>query len=306
MTYARYLILPALLLSVSINAQTLPPHAMRNFSPIAPSPDFFIPGASLTPMVLAEWDADNRQGKTVQIVWGKEAVDKAPAQASRYEQKTYTFPTGTIRVLDFKKATGGMVHAITLETAIFVLKGAGSVGVAGEVTPIAEGDVVSYPNGVLRGTEDATIIAWTTTGTLNNEAAKATVVRAAQAKSSDSAEWDIEGKRMRANTSADLAKAPANAVRLTVKRYDFPGNSVRIAYSKQGGPTSPTTGSMDALIYVTSGKLRFFQGDKVIEAGPGDAIREIAGENHYWYRIEDSSFVATSSLPILPLAQKRP
>ena len=74
-------------------------------------------------MLLAEWEADNRMGKTIQIVWGKEAVDKVPATASRYEQKTYTFPTGTIRVLEFKKDNGGMVHAITTRAVDVVLAG---------------------------------------------------------------------------------------------------------------------------------------------------------------------------------------
>ena len=306
MTFLGLLVISYFMILSPVSGADLPPHALRNIAPIAPSADFHIPGASLTPMLLAEWETDSRMGKTIQIVWGKEAVDKAPVTASRHQQKTYTFPTGSIRVLDFKKDTGGMVHAITTETAIFVLKGAGRVGVAGQVIEIGEGDAVNYPSGVLRGEGDATILAWTTTGTLNNEASKAMVIRAGDAKINHSAEWDVNGKRIRANAPDDLANAPTDAIRLTVKRYDFPGNSVRVALSKKGGPTSPTSGILDSLIYVTSGHLRFFQGDKVIEAVPGDAIREIAGEYHHWYRIEDSSFVATSSLPIQPFTQKQP
>ena len=108
--FLRMVIFTGLMLPVSLAAQTLPAHAVRSAGPINPAADFYIAGALVAPMFLAEWDADSRQGKTVQIVWGKDAVDKAPANASRYEQKSYVFPTGTIRVLEFKKATGGMVH----------------------------------------------------------------------------------------------------------------------------------------------------------------------------------------------------
>ena len=59
---------------------------------------------------------------------------------------------------------------------------------------------------------------------------------------------------------------------------------------------------MDALIYVTSGRLHFFQDDLDVIAGPGDAIREIAGHYHNWIRLEASSFLATSSLPVVPMS----
>ncbi|MCB2106723.1 MAG: cupin domain-containing protein, partial [Rhodobacteraceae bacterium] len=70
----------------------------------------------------------------------------------------------------------------------------------------------------------------------------------------------------------------------------------------KGGPTSPASGKLDALIYVISGQLKFTQDGVEVIANPGDAIREIAGAKHFWYRLEDSSFVATSSLPVVPLA----
>ena len=287
-------------------AQNLPVHAVRTMSPVSPTPEYFISGDSVEPMILAEWEVIDDLGSRIRIVWGKEAVDQAPTNASRYEQKTYSFPTGTIRVLAFKAVQGGMVHAITSETAIFMLKGTGTVDVAGETIAVAEGDVVSYPSGVIRSDGDATVIAWAVTGTKINEAAKAMHVRAADAPVINLAEWDVDGKRVRASTPDALKDAPADAIRLSIKRYVFDGNSVRVANSKQGGPTTKTTGTQDSLIYVTSGKLRFFQDDSEIVAGPGDAIREIAGHYHNWYRIEDSSFIATSSLPINPLLAANP
>lgn len=267
--------------------------------------DFLIRGADVVPMLLAEWDTSNPVGNPVAIVWGREAVDKAPVNASRYSQKTYSFPTGTIRLLQFSAATGGMLHLITSETAIFMLQGGGSVDVAGRNVSIAAGDVVSYPSGVLRGAGDATVIAWTVTGTANNEAAPARLVRRAEAKVMDSAEWARDGKQVSARTPAKLAPPPPEAVRLSVARYEFPGNSVRVARNFKGGPTSPKSAELDALIYITSGHMTFTQDGRSVEVRAGDAIRELSGSEHFWYRYEDSSFVATSSLPLMPNAKAR-
>ena len=283
----------------------LPSHAVRNAAPVSPASDFHIPGSTVEPLPLAEWEADGPMGKGVQIVWGQAAVDKAPASASRYQQKTYSFPSGTIRVLEFPASGGGMIHAITSETAIFMLQGSGSVEVAGATVNLDAGDAVSYPSGVLRGSGPATVIAWTVTGTLNNEASRARVVRRADAVVMDSAEWDQGGKRISARTAAELATAPPAAIRLSVSRYEFPGNSVRVARNFTGGPTSPKSSELDALIYITSGHMKFTQDGREVEVVPGDAIREIAGASHFWYRLEDSSFVATSSLPVVPPARAR-
>ena len=281
-------------------AQDLPKHAVRTAAPVNPSGDFFIAGEAIQPMLLAEWEVVDDRGSRIRIVWGQEAVDQAPDNASRYTQKTYPFPTGTIRVLNFKANRGGMLHAITVETGIFMLQGSGTVEVAGETVALSEGDMVSYPSGVLRGSGDARVIAWTVTGTQINAGASAALIRGADAPVTHSAEWNENGERVRASTPEQLQRAPDAAIRLSVKRYTFDGNSVRVAHSKKGGPTTRRTSDLDALIYVTSGRLRFFQDDEDVVAGPGDAIREIAGHYHHWYRLEDSSFVATSSLPVAP------
>ena len=290
------------LMSVGASAQDQPQHAVRTAAPLDPTAEFYIRGADVEPWHLAEWQTvDPVMGPRIRIVWGEEAVAAAPPEASKYTEKQYVFPTGTIRVLEFKEDRGGMLHAITVETALYMLKGSGTVEVAGETVQIGEGDVVSYPSGALRGDGDATVILWHVTGTKINETAKAMVVRAKDVPMSHSAQWPgPDGKMVRARTAEDLEKAPGDAIRLDLWRYVFDGNSVRVTKNYKGGPTSKTTSSMDALIYVTSGKLHFFQGDEDVIAGPGDAIREIAGHYHNWIRLEDSSFVATSSMPVVP------
>ena len=282
-------------------AQDLPQHAVRTAAPVSPLAEMFIPGESVEPMVLAEWEVINDLGSRIRIVWGQEAVDAPPPEASRYMQKSYVFPTGTIRVLEFKEDKGGMMHAITVETAIYMLKGTGTVEVAGKTVVLNEGDLASYPSGTLRGDGDATVIAWTVTGSKINEAAKAMVVRSADVPVSHSAQWPgPDGKVVRARAPEALKEAPDDAIRLDLWRYTFDGNSVRVTKNYKGGPTSKATGSLDALIYVTLSKLHFFQDDLDFIAGPGDAIREIAGHYHNWIRLEESSFVATSSMPVVP------
>lgn len=276
-----------------------PNHAFRNGAAWSPSPEMHIKGDSVPVQHVAEWDSKAREGATVLISWDKD-VAKAPKEAVKYEQKSFVFPTGTIRVLEFKKATGGVLHMITMENEIFVLKGTVTVDVGGQNVTLNAGDAAYYPSGVMRGKGDATILAWNVTGTVPATQAKAQVVRAKDASTSQSAEWDgPDGKRVRANKPEELKKMPKNAIKLAVTRYTFDGNSVRVAKNFKGGPTSPASGGLDALIYVTSGKLKFYQDGKEFDAVPGDAIREIAGARHYWNRLEDSSFVATSSLPVM-------
>ncbi len=300
----RSVILSAVLLLTSgaVFAQDMPQHAVRTAAPLDPTAEFFIRGEDVETWHLAEWDTDDPiMGPRIRIVWGEDAVAAAPAEASKYTEKQYVFPTGTIRVLEFKKDRGGMLHAITVETALYMLKGEGTVEVAGETVHIGEGDVVSYPSGALRGDGDATVILWHVTGTKINETAKAMVVRKADVQMSHSAQWPgPDGKMVRARAEEDLANAPADAVRLDLWRYVFDGNSVRVTKNYKGGPTARNTTTMDALIYVTSGKLHFFEEDADVIAGPGDAIREITGHYHNWIRLEDSSFIATSSMPVVP------
>ncbi len=235
-------------------------------APVNPSPVFHISGASVLPMRLVEWDADGPMGRTVQIAWD-DAVDKAPPNASRYQQKTYSFPTGTIRLLEFRKETGGMVHAITSETAIFMLRGVGSVEVAGKTVTLGAGDAVNYPSGVLRGAGDASVLAWTVTGTVNNEASPAMLLRASSAGGD-------------------------------VRHYAFPGTSVRWARRAGRAPDASPAREVDSLVYVIAGRLKFTQGGKAVEALPGDAIREIAGQARSWSALAPSSFVAIDSLPV--------
>ncbi len=308
----RYLvsILTVLQLTVSASAawaQDLPPHGLRTAAPLNPMAETFIAGDSVEPMVLAEWEVINDLGSRIRIVWGQEAVDAAPPEASRYTEKAYVFPSGTIRVLEFRKDQGGMLHAITVETTLYMLKGEGTVDVAGEAVRIGESDVVSYPSGTLRGDGDATVILWHVTGTNINERAKAMVVRAADSSFMQLGYWDgPDGNRIIATTAEDLKNAPANAIRLDMNSYELDGNTVGVTKNYKGGPTNKTRGDRDALLYIRSGKMRFFQDDVDVIAGPGDAIRESAGHYHNWIRLEDSSFIAIGTAPVVPLAPDAP
>ncbi len=292
-----------LMVSVSyVWAQDLPPDAVRTAAPLNPMAETFIAGDSVEPLVLAEWEVVNDMGSRIRIVWGQEAVDAAPPEASRYTQMSYVFPTGSIRVLDFKKDQGGMLHAITVENQLYMMKGTGTVEVAGETVSVGEGDVVSYPSGTLRGDGDSTVILWTVTGTKINQDAKAMVVRAADAPMSYMAYWGgPDGERVVVATPEDLENTPDDAIRLDIKSYAFDGNTVGVIKTYRGGPTNEATGDRDGLLYITSGKARFVEEEVEVIVGPGDAIRETAGKYHYWIRLEDSSFISTGTAPVVPV-----
>ncbi|NBW89590.1 MAG: hypothetical protein EBR51_06715, partial [Gammaproteobacteria bacterium] len=79
-----------------------------------------------TPVVpMAEWEivqkgAAEQTGARVLIAAGAAELGRAPAGASRYDSQTFRFPSGDMRVLSFRKASGGVLHQITTETQIYV------------------------------------------------------------------------------------------------------------------------------------------------------------------------------------------
>ncbi len=258
----------------------------------------FISGGSIERRPRAAWEVADGSGPRIISVSGQDAVHAAPASAARYASKSYVFPTGTIFVYEFEKTNGGMLHAITEESALYVLSGEGSVEIAGERVPIRQGDVVGHPTGALRGDGDAVIVAWKVTGTKPRDDSGPSIMRAADAEVRHLGYWPgPDGKRVVVTTADGVRNAPPPAIRLEIKSYPVDGNSVAVTKNYKGGPTNKSTGDRDGLLYITSGKMRFFQDDIDVLAGPGDAVRETAGRYHNWIRLEDSSFVGISTTP---------
>ena len=250
-------------------------------------------GRSVETVPMAEWEViqqgrAEQSGPRVLIAAGKADVDKAPAEASRYESKTFKFPSGQIRVLSFRKGGGGVTHQITFETEIYVVKGSATVDVAGVSTELRAGDAVNLPSGILRSrpkaAEDTVIVAFTVGNT--NTGAKAAVVR---------------GKA----TKAEAVKADPGAAKSWVQRYTFEGNSIRAARLKGPGMTPTATPMGDVLIYLTSGRMKITVGDETQEVVAGDALREEAGKATHWDVLEESTFVATNAPAIITTAQKK-
>ncbi|MBL8630309.1 MAG: cupin domain-containing protein [Rhodospirillaceae bacterium] len=198
-------------------------------------------------------------------------VVRADGKTVTYDAKIVAWPTASVKVLSFKKAKGGVLHQITDEKTIFVRSGSVDTTVDGKAVTLGAGDLASLPTGTLSGKGDAVVVAWTA-GSLTPDA-KPAVVRGADVK-------------------------PGGAGKLVIKRYDFPGNSVRAVTLQKGGDTPPNSAKTDSLILVTEGKMRFHQDGKVFEVAAGDFIREVAGLQHNWEVPHDAGFVTTSALPI--------
>lgn len=124
------------------------------------------------------------------------------------------------------------------------------------------------------------------------------VVRAKDVNTETTAEWVQDGKVMRTATSADTnAKAPADAVKLIMRRYNFDGNSIRVVRLVKGGSRQLAKATSDSLIYITGGPVRFHQADEVQEVNAGDFIREETSLSHIWDQLNDGGFVTTTGIP---------
>lgn len=198
----------------------------------------------------------------------------ADGKTVSYEGKVVAWPTATVKVLTFKAANGGVLHPLSDEKIILVQKGSVQTTVDGKSVTLGEGDLASHPTGMLTNAGapgDAVVIAWTADAL--TPGATPAVVRGADVK-------------------------PGGGGGLTLKRYEFPGNSVRAVTLDKGLKTNPGSAKTDSLIYLTSGQLKFHQDGQMFEVSAGDFIREVAGLMHNWDVTEQSSFVTTSALPI--------
>lgn len=259
-----------------------------------------IPGSSVEPIPLAEWQSPNREvagpvQPRIRIAEGRAAVDRAPENATRYTAKEYNFPMGSLRVLTFAKDAGPVIHQITFETELYMLQGAATVGVLGEQVSITAGDAVFLPSGVLRNdnpSEDTVVALFMVSNTAENP--KSMVVRGADLPEMTIAQYVRDGEATTAVKPQDLANAPKDAGIFDLKRYAFDGNSIRLAKLRKGGSTTPATNSRtDILIYISKGRMRRTEDGKVYEVVAGDAIREEFGKSGYWELLEESEFLAT-------------
>ncbi len=267
----------ALMWSTSAGAQTL--YSATNF----------IHGADVKEIPMAEWEivatgAAEQTGARILIAAGDEELKAAPKDAVRYGSKTYKFPSGEIRVLTFTKANGGVLHQITNETTLMVLKGSAEVGVAGVPTKIAAGDVVSYPSGVLRSikrkNEDTTVVLWTLGST--EKAPKSMVVR---------------GKALK--ESAPPPPKPGSSVTFS-KRYTFEGNSIRQNRVKGPGKSNPALPRRDVLVYIASGSGKLTVGDETKAVVAGDAAREEGFKSTNWELDGELVFIAIDAVAAAP------
>jgi quercetin dioxygenase-like cupin family protein len=244
----------------------LPANAQSNGVP----PRFIVYGKDLASLPVAEWEAHGR----MMSASGSDQVAKAPRKAVRYNVKSVAWPSGTVRVLSFTRA-GGVLHAITDETEFYVLQGSVKVTAGDTVANLKAGDVVSHASGVIRAgdaPEDTMLVSWNV-GPVSADSPAPTVVRGEAVK---------EG-------------GPAGV--LLIKRYEFPGNSIRVATMAPGSRNGPASAKTDSLMYFKDGHVQFTEGDEVYDVHAGDFLWEQAGQTHKWEHLDGGSFVTTSALP---------
>lgn len=260
----------ALALATSLSLLSTTACAQMPMTEKAMGDDVYVVSASENPVIaMAAWDDSGM----VKMAAGPDAA-KAPSKAVKYSAKQVIWPTARVRIMMFDKDTGGVLHPITDETLLYVLSGSAEVGVGDDTVAIGEGDVVSFPSGTLRNagkSADATILTWTAPS-LTTETTPTYVA-------SDS----VEGRDMGA---------------IALKRYTFPGNSVRVVELRAGNSTGVNSAKTDSLIYVTGGPMTFNQNGQSFVVNEGDFIREIAGLEHNWNVTSDSGFVTTSGKPL--------
>ena len=271
----------------------------------------FIPASAAEVVPMAEWTSKGEgadvENAAFRYAAGAENVAKAPANASRYEARTYQYPTGAFRTLTWKKGGGPVLHQITFETEIIVLKGSLTLsplyGFPGKDVKVNAGDVLFHPAGQLHNAKPSedTILLTAIVGNSTKGAPKGAHVTAKQATVSTTAQWEENGKEMSANKPEDLKKAPKTALTFTTARYVGDGNSVRFAtFKKPGKSGSNTTSGRDVLCYIASGSMRRTEGKEVLVMKVGDTVREKMGNPGFWEVLEPNTVFIATDAPLLP------
>jgi hypothetical protein len=95
-------------------------------------------------------------------------------------------------------------------------------------------------------------------------------------------------------------KAGVDTAKVSVQRYSFDGNSIRIARLTGPGRTGDAIPAVDAIIYLLTGRMEITIGDEVKVVQAGDALSEEAGLPTHWNVLEPSSFIATNGIKAAP------
>ena len=274
--------------------------------PFATLDEMYQSGSEVPAVPIASWEETSERGRVIRKIKTDKAVALAPSTAVRYAEKSFFFPTATVRELVFTASEGGVLRQITDETVVFVLSGSCRLETDGESIDLEEEDLVFLPKGELQGSDDATLIAWSVENTFTGAPEGTThddlqmqVVRKADRKMKDKAEWEENGDRKVMEASHPLTDVPEGAIRLRLDMYPIVGNVFALVTGFEGGPTFEYKATWDNYLYIRSGSYRYFQDDVEFEARPGDVIREIGGHPHHWIRHEDSSFLVATSMPVI-------
>ena len=229
---------------------------------------FIVKGKSIQPVPMAAWEDAN--GKA-QIATGKGQVAKAPAKAVKYSVKSVVWPSGTVKEITFSK--GGVFYPVTDETQIYVKAGSIKANIGGVPTVLKAGDVAVRPTGNLTTADkgETVLVTWNV----------------------DS----LDGKKASTVVRGSDVKDPAKDAVVGVKRYEFPGNSIRVASMLKGSKNGPASAKTDSLIYLLKGHVSFHEGDETYDVVAGDFLWEEAGQTHGWEHLDGGTFVTTSALP---------
>ena len=251
---------------------------------VAAESKYWRDGKTVTAVPMAAWDA----GGKVMVAKGKDAVAKAPGSAVKFTVKTVKWPSGSIKVIEFTKAGGGVLYKLTDEAQFFVVKGSVKATVESVPVVLKAGDVGATLSGVLRSgdvAEDTMIVAWVV-GPVSTEEPKPTVVHAAAASGDLGARGNAENPR------------PREDGQTVIRRYVFPGNSIRLAVMSPNRFSSPHTGPLDNFMYIIEGHVQYSEGGETYQAYGGDFLFQETGTLHEWDQKDGARFVASSVLPV--------
>ena len=181
----------------------------------------YIPATKAQTLPMAEWKDMRAPTGASRIAGTKASLERAPkdASTSHYEAKLYNYPSGSLRVLTWKKGTP-VIHQVTFETEIYVIQGSLTLtplpGLSGKPVTVKTGDALFLPSGILtnaKPSEDTVLLQAFVASTAAKPKAK--IITGKEVQETLNLNWQEGGKEFSANKPEDFKKAPKTASRFT-------------------------------------------------------------------------------------------
>ncbi len=252
---------------------------------LTPTDRLFIHRADTPQVAVWEW---SRDGKKLNAWPGDDL--KPPADAALLHIRIFTFPTATIREIDYPPENGPT--GPSKEDVISYLISGHMIQTVGDKSgDLRPGDASFHSNGIpqtKKVLEPSSLVSFVIPRSGPPAPEDTIFIAKSSAPEKQLAWWMNPDGKPGYFFEPNLDKAPPGATRYSNRDFDFPRFPMAEAHFPKGSATKQHGEAGDGLIYVLKGKVRMWVGEATDVLVTGDVMREPAWVPHHYEALEDT------------------